>query len=199
MLKIKKVAVTGGLSSGKSSVCRFFKKLGASVVSADEIVHQFLSPDTKLGQEVIHLFGQEIVTCGKIDRKKIASLVFNDPTRLTALESLLHPAVFQEIEKQYEEANRTHSAPLFVAEVPLLFEAHAEQMFDDVIVVITDEKYAKCRFKEHTHYHSDEYFNRIKRRIPATEAIQKASIIIENKGSLEDLETITKQIFYQLI
>ena len=81
MLRLRKVAVTGGLSCGKSSVCRIFKELGAYVVSADEIVHRLLSTKTNLGQQVISLLGKEIITNGKINRSTIAKKVFNDPNK----------------------------------------------------------------------------------------------------------------------
>src|SRR5690348_8893921 len=129
MLDLKKVAVTGGLSSGKSTVCQIFRGLGSHVISADAIVHQLLSPNTSLGQEVIKLLGVEIVINKTIDRKSIANKVFNNPQLLHQLEKLLHPAVFNEMKKEYEKA-KNFSAPLFVAEVPLLFEAGQENWFD---------------------------------------------------------------------
>ena len=76
MLTLKRVAVTGGLSSGKSSVCFFFKELGAYVVNADDIVHTLLSTDTQLINKVKLLFGENVIVDGKIDRSKVAKIVF---------------------------------------------------------------------------------------------------------------------------
>ena len=81
------MAVTGGLSCGKSSVCRIFKELGAYVVSADEIVHQLLSPDTNLGQKIISLLGTEIVVNQKLDRSRIAEMYFKNPELLNRLKN----------------------------------------------------------------------------------------------------------------
>ncbi len=90
MLKLEKVAITGGLSCGKSSVCRYFKELGAYVISADEIVHQLLIPTNELGQEVIALLGKDIAVNGTIDRSMIAKKVFENKTLLLSLEKLIH-------------------------------------------------------------------------------------------------------------
>ena len=85
MLKLKKIAVTGGLAAGKTTVCQLFKELGAYVVSADEIVHQMLSPDTVVGQQVVSLLGSDIVSGLGIDRKKIAAKVFYPPRPPTSI------------------------------------------------------------------------------------------------------------------
>ena len=119
MLTLKKVAITGGLSCGKSSVCRLFKELGAHVVSADEIVHQLLSSTKRLGQQVIELLGDDIVVDGKIDRNIIAKKVFEDKILLHSLEKLIHPVVLNEIEKQYQQISNQGTFPLFIAEIPL--------------------------------------------------------------------------------
>ena len=92
MLKLKRAAVTGGLSCGKSSVCRILSELGAYVVSADKIVHQLLSSDANLGQEIVHLLGPSVLVNQTLDRSRIAHIVFHDSELLKALEALVHPA-----------------------------------------------------------------------------------------------------------
>ena len=97
MLKLKKIAITGGLSAGKTTVCQLFKECGAYVMSADEIVHRLLSPHTRIGQQVIALLGSDILSGAEIDRKKVSEKVFPYPDKLRALERIIHPAVFDEI------------------------------------------------------------------------------------------------------
>ena len=80
MLKLKKIAVTGGLAAGKTTVCQLFKELGAYVVSADEIVHQLLSPDTAVGQQVVSLLGSDIVSGLKSIEKRSPLKCFPTPT-----------------------------------------------------------------------------------------------------------------------
>ena len=91
MLTLKKIAITGGISSGKTTVCRILNKHGACTLNSDQIIHKFLTDDYPCITETIDLFGSEILTDGKIDRKKIAEIVFNDVEKLKALEKILHP------------------------------------------------------------------------------------------------------------
>ena len=147
MLALKKIAVTGGLASGKSTVCALLKKRGAYVVSADEIVHQLLSPHTPLGQQVIKLLGSDIVNNHQLDRKKIAQIVFSNPQKLEALEKLLHPQVLNEIDTAYEKIKHRSDYRCFAAEVPLLYEIGAEKRFDLVIGVVADPAECRARMK----------------------------------------------------
>lgn len=190
MLKLKKVAVTGGLSCGKSSVCRLFKELGAYVVNADEIVHQLLSPEAPIGQQVIKLIGPDIVVNRQIDRSKIAKKVFNDPKLLRSLEEILHPAVTDEIKKQYQQAQTQGSASLFVVEIPLLFETDLGQFngqYDATIAVIADPAVCRRRFQESTRYDKDEFNKRMARQLSPEEKARRADFVIRNDGSFEDL------------
>jgi dephospho-CoA kinase len=194
VLTLKKVAVTGGLSCGKSSVCQFFKKFGASVVSADEIVHRLLTPETKSGQNVIRLIGNDVLINNQIDRSKIAEKVFNQPSLLDSLEKILHPAVQEEIEHFYDEAVKSGQTKLFVAEVPLLFEAGSDRFYDAVIAVIADIETSKERFIRATHKDAQEFKKRSSRQLSLDEKAQKADYVIVNDGSLEDLEVKTKNL-----
>ena len=92
-----KIAVTGGISSGKSSVCRIFEKLGAYVVDADDIVHDLLKNNLDVRDEIVALLGDDVVVDGEIDRKKIAQKVFTNRASLVALEKIVHPLVYGKI------------------------------------------------------------------------------------------------------
>lgn len=195
MLTLRKVAVTGGLSCGKSSVCLFFKELGSYVVSADEIVHQLLSPNTDIGQQVINLLGNDIIINGKIERGIIANKVFSNHALLLSLEKLLHPAVLSEIEKQYQQAKVKQQAPLFIAEIPLLFEVNGQGNFDLIIDVWSDPEACRQRFKATTGYDADEYDKRMSRQLPPEEKAKRADIIINNTGNLQDLHDAVVDLF----
>lgn len=196
---MKKVAVTGGLSSGKSSVCHFLKHLGAYTVSADEIVHQLLSPHTQIGHKVLNLLGQEILKEGHFDRAKIAEIVFVDPKKLKKLEEILHPAVFNTIDSLYLQVKSQKTHALFVAEIPLLFESDRQSHFEKVVVVIADPNIAKKRFQANTAYSFEEFERRMARQLDPSIKATKADFTIKNNGSLAELETITKQLYQSLI
>ncbi len=193
MLKLKKAAVTGGVSCGKSQFCTYLEELGAYVVSADNIVHQLLSPETNLGKRVINLLGPEILTDNQINRKAIANKVFNNPQLLQALEQIIHPEVFLEINKEYEKAKKQH-AKLFVAEIPLLFEVGAEGLFDATIAVIANKKQCLERFIEN----EASYNGRMSRQLSSEEKAERANYVIPNNGSLEDLRVEAKKTFIKI-
>lgn len=200
MLSLRKVAVTGGLSCGKSLVCRLLKKLGAYVISSDDIVHQLLSSNTNPGQEIIKLLGNECVVDGKIDRSRVAKLVFHDFRLLKAVEEILHPAVYNEIERLYREQSENETPPpLFIAEVPLLFESGGESIFDCTVVVIANPELCIKRFIEKTGYDVNEFEKRMSRQLPIQDKVTRADYVILNNGSIKELEQETDELYQKLV
>lgn len=199
MLKVKKIAVTGGLAAGKTTVCQLFKELGAYVVSADEIVHQLLSPGTAVGQQVVSLLGTDIISGQELDRKKIAAKVFVQSDLLRALEEIIHPAVFDEIEQKYQQINREKKCPLFLAEIPLLYESEGQGRFDAVISVFANSELCQHRFMQQTHHPMQEFEKRMTRQMESKLKADKAHYRIENNGTVEELKTKIKTLYFQLI
>lgn len=192
---LKKIAVTGGLSTGKSTVCSLLKAEGAFVISADEIVHQLLSPQTPIGQAVLRVFGKTILVQGRIDRKKLSEIVFSHPEKLKQLEEITHPAVFEEIEQAYERVKNDPSYSLFVAEIPLLYESKSRTQFDSVISVVASQEICKRRFIQ-TDLSSfpDEFEKRMARQLALKQKAIYSDYIIENEGTLEDLKQTIKTL-----
>jgi len=188
MLKLKKAVVTGGIACGKSSACQIFKQLGAFVISADEVVHQSLSHNKKLIQDVEDLLGSDIIIGGKIDRKAVADKVFRHPDLLKALEKLIHPVVEKEIEEQFQKLQKEGKTGLMVAEVPVLFESGLPlSSYDAIIVVTAPESLCRERFKG-----TDKDFERRKAlQIPLEEKVKLADHVIHNDN---DHETLSKQV-----
>ncbi len=186
MLKLKKIAITGGVASGKSTVCKFFKELGAYVVNADAIVHQLLQADTDLGQQIIHQLGPQIVKNGEISRKELADTAFKDREKLQTLEKLLHPAVLRRIEELYTAACSEGNHSSFVVEIPVLFEIGAEPFYDLIVATLTDEPLARKRFEE-AGFQKTEYDQRMKRQLKPEAKAAKSHYTIHNNGSLAQL------------
>lgn len=200
MLTLNKVAVTGGLSCGKSSVCRILKELGAYVISADEIVHQLLSPDTNLGQEVIKLFGTEILVNNQIDRPRVAQLAFRNNHLLSSLENLLHPVVYERINNEYQSQREAQHPPsLFVAEIPLLFESGGEKYYDYTVAVVSNPDLCFQRFTKATGYNKHEFDKRMKRQLALLDKAVRSDYTIMNNSTLSYLQDVTKELYYELI
>ena len=187
MLKLVKIAIIGGVASGKSSACQFFHELGASVVNADEIVHELLRSDPDLQAKIRQELGSEVLKNGKLDRQSIAKKVFGDDKQLKSLEALIHPRVLRKIEDLYTEACKKKKYTSFVVEIPLLFEIQGESFYDYVIDVLTDESIAKKRFQEKGFQPSD-YDQRMKRQLSPDQKAAKSNYVLQNNGSLEDLK-----------
>lgn len=198
MLTLRKIAVTGAISSGKSTVCQFLKDLGAYVVSADQIVHQLLSPHSLSGQKVIELLGQDVIQQNKLDRQKIAALVFDNPALLIQLEAILHPAVAVELENEYRKAKNAGKYRSFIAEVPLLYESGMEDFFDDVIVVSASPAACMQRWIA-SGKTPEEYEKRMQRQLSAQTKASYTPYHLTNQGDLDALRTETVKLYQQLI
>lgn len=199
MLKLKKIAITGGLAAGKTTVCQLFKGLGAYIVSADEIVHQLLSPHTSVGQEVIRLLGADVLYGSEIDRKKISEKVFLHPNKLRTLEKVIHPAVFDEIEKRYQQIERENKHQLFIAEIPLFYESEYTIHFDVVISVVSNLVLCKERFLQKNRYTELEFNQRMARQLDQEKKAKQASYVLFNNGTIEELRAQVKRLFSKLI
>lgn len=198
MLTLKKIAITGGLSSGKSTVCEIFRNLGAYTVDSDKIVHNLLLHNRYIQNKIIELLGNNVLEKGLLDRKKIASIVFSHPEKLHALESLIHPAVYDEIQNCYDKVKRNGNYSYFIAEVPLLFETGCQNLFDFVIVVMSEEKTCKERFENLKNPTEYQFKDRMMRQIPPREKAKKADFLILNDGTLEDLKKQVSQLSLKL-
>jgi dephospho-CoA kinase len=197
VLTLLKVAVTGTLASGKSSVCKFFKELGADMVSADQIVHQLLAGDPIIKRKVVELLGKEVEINGRLDRRKIAGKVFDDLKLLHGLEAIIHPVVYREIESRCQQSMENGKVPLFVAEIPLLFEGESKA-FDCTIAVLSKEKSCRSRFVNLSGASDLEFNQRIRRQLSQAEKANRADRVIQNNGTLQNLQEETKKIFNQL-
>jgi dephospho-CoA kinase len=197
-VKIKKVAVTGGIASGKTTVCHMLQNLGACVVSADEFAHKLLSTQSAVLTQVTQLLGSEILTRGKIDRQKIAQKVFANPQLLTKLQEILHPKIFEAIRTAFELCCKKNKCALFVAEIPLLYETGFETFFDAVVVVEADRELCARRFQETSGYGLDEFQRRMQFQLPTKNKMARAEYVLMNNGTLDELEKQVEELYRTL-
>ena len=191
MLELRKIAITGGIASGKSSALAILKEFGAYTVDADEIVHSLLEEDKETIESIISLLGHTVYINGKLDRRHIAQKVFNqDTTLLKKLENILHPKVFHAIQLHYQQAQKKGSV-LFAVEMALLFETHCENWFDFTVAILADPQLCRQRF-------GNEYDQRMFRQWSPEEKARHADFIIYNNQDKSHLKQEVRKIF-QLI
>ena len=188
-----KVGLTGSIGTGKSTVVQIFKKLGAYVISADEIVHKLLEKE-EIKKKIRELFGDVFTPEGKVDRRKVAEIVFDDERKRKQLEGILHPLVFEEIRKFFEEVSKKDPKAVAVAEVPLMIETGSYKNYD-IIVVVYAPKDTQLKRLTKKGLNKEEAEKRITAQMPIEEKVKYADIVIENTGSLKDLEKEVKKVY----
>lgn len=181
------IGLTGGYAAGKTVVADLFRKLGADVLSADRIAHEAIMPDTDVWKKTVRYFGRGILLKNrKINRRKLAGIVFKDRKKLKKLNSIVHPAVKKEIRRIIKEKKANGTEKVFFIEAPLLFEAGIKKWFDKIIVVDCSEKVQFKRAKERDKISEKEIRLRIKSQLPLTKKIKMADFVIDNSRRLEE-------------
>jgi dephospho-CoA kinase len=187
-----KVGLTGGIAAGKSEALKAFARLGAATLSSDAVVHELLESD-ELGELLVERWGPDVAPEGKVARAKIGEIVFADPEELTWLESQIHPLV------QRRTAAWLLSLPadtdVAVVEVPLLFEAGSDKVFDTTVAVVTADEVRRERAAARGHALVDE---REARQLTQPEKAERADHVVANDGSVEELERALSALLEKL-
>jgi len=188
------IGLTGGIASGKSLVSRTLKELGLTVIDADDICHEILAQDSVIKQEVVRIFGTEVLNEeGEIDRRKLGSMIFiQNPERRKALEAILHPPLREEMWKRA----RANGGDDVVVDVPLLIETGEHKRVDLVVVVYTTKKIQIRRLMDRDKISREETVKRIDTQLPLEEKVSYAHYVINNSGSKEETEEQVAR-FYQ--
>lgn len=182
-----RVGLTGGLASGKSTVAARLAHLGAEVVDADEIVADLYRPGGPGEAAARELFGEAVFDeRSGIDRAQLARRIFADPASRRALESRIHPLVRAEIERRFARAER-RGAAIAVVEASQLLEANAEDRWDRVLLVVAPEE-DRIRRWAGKGGDANDARGRIAAQIAPDEARRRATDVIVNDGTLEELE-----------
>ena len=189
-----RIGLTGGLASGKSTVAAHLKELGALVFDADAIVADLYRPGGRGALTAKQLFGDEVLDAeGRVDRARVAAIVFASPRRRHDLEARIHPIVRREIERRFTDA-RSAGAAVAVAEASQILEARTEGEYDRVLLVVAPET-ERVRRWEAAGGDSEDARRRIATQIRPEAAALRATDTIVNDGSLEDLKRKTEEIY----
>ena len=195
---MKLVGLTGGIASGKSTVAKILQDLGAAIVNADDLAREVVLPGREAWKEVVAAFGVDILqTDQNLDRQKLRTLIFNQPEARKRLESIIHPrvrALAEERIRQYGAAGY----PVVIYEVPLLFEGKLQEWLRPVILVACNLETQTARLQKRDHLARADAEKHIAAQMSLAEKRRLADYVIENNGSLADLERQTRQILENL-
>lgn len=210
-----RVALTGGLGSGKSSVAAIFRELGAPVMEADAVGLAMMEPGQPVYQQIVRVFGPEVVLAGgQLNRKRLAELCFRE-NRLEELNAIVHPAVVAEQERWMQQLARSRPDAVAVYETALLFEASRaahvpgwRDRFDHVILVTAPEELRIARYVERVAAKDGsaetpaalaaEARSRMAAQLPDTEKIALSDTVLVNDGSLATLRTRAEAVYREL-
>ncbi len=176
------IGLTGGIAAGKSEALAAFARLGAATLSSDAVVHELLE-SKQLRDRLVERWGSEVAPGGTLDRSKIGQVVFADPEELVWLESQIHPLVGERTAAWL--AALPAGTEVAVVEVPLLFEVGRDRVFDTTVAVVTADEVRRARAEARGHALVDE---REARQLSQDEKAERAVHVVENDGSVADLE-----------
>lgn len=182
---MRKVALTGGIATGKSHVRAEFDALGVPTIDADILAREAVAPGTPGLASVIERFGPDILDAsGALDRRKLGAVVFTDPAARQDLEQIVHPLVRQAIARWFASLDVRH--PFAIADIPLLYETGGDRDFAAVIVTACAPETQLRRIIERDGLSEAEARQRIGAQIPMEEKVRRATYVIRTDGDFEE-------------
>ncbi|MDR2660797.1 MAG: dephospho-CoA kinase [Lactobacillaceae bacterium] len=190
---MKLIAITGGIGSGKTTVANIFKNLGFTILDADKVARDVVEPGTHVLEEIKNTFGLEIMDGNHLNRRKLGSIVFQDPNKLNVLNSIMQPAIAQTMQliiDYYKNSGTIHN---LIIDIPLLFERKKNEEMDVNIVVNADLETRINRIINRDNLTEEQAIQRIKAQMPLEEKVKMADVVFENNNETIDLEKAVKQ------
>ncbi|MFO7850883.1 MAG: dephospho-CoA kinase [Bacteroidota bacterium] len=177
---IFRLGVTGGIGSGKTTVCKTFKVLGVPVFSADEEGRVIMDKNTRLKEDLNKLVEEDLYVSGELDRRRLASIIFNDSEMLSKVNKLVHPLVFESYRKWREQQQSDY----VIFESAILFEAEAEEHVDKILAVVAPLEERVQRVMERNKMSRQQVMERVQNQISDEEMIKRSDYQINNADAV---------------
>ena len=187
---MKIIGLTGGIATGKSSASRLLQKLGFQVIDADAVVHELQTIGSPLLAEIATAFGSTVLHHdGSLNRGELGQMIFGDEPARAKLDAIMHPAVRREFQGRIQQSK----AEILFLDVPLLFEAGFDDMTDVNLVIRAQAEMQLSRLQKRDGFTEKEAQARINSQMPMSEKVARADYVIDNNGSLCELEENVKK------
>ena len=184
---MKIVGLTGGISSGKSTVSSYLKQLKIPVIDADEVARKVVEPNIQGAREIRKTFGSDVFEeDGSLNRQKLGALIFSNAENRQKLDDLLQPLIKIMILDEIEEY-RQKGETMIVLDLPLLFEKHYEKLCEEIIVVYVPRELQLERLMKRNQYTKQEALSRIDSQLSIEEKRKRATVLLDNQGTVQQL------------
>ncbi|MDG2172692.1 MAG: dephospho-CoA kinase [Flavobacteriaceae bacterium] len=183
---MKKVAVTGGIGTGKTTVSKLFEKIGIPVFNSDEIAKELMHNDKQLQAEIIKAFGDESYINNELNRAYLSDVVFNDEALLDKINSIVHPYVA----KEFNQWLLNQKSDYILYESAIIFENNSEDIFDKIICVIAPEEDVISRVMKRNNFSRNKVVSIINNQLPDQIKRKKSDYIVENINKSDLTEKI---------
>ena len=187
------VVLTGSIATGKSTVSKVLTASGFHIIDADQIAHKILDEQYLT---IADMFGETLITDGRVDRKALGTIVFADSAKRKALEALLHPLIYDEIERLSVQQDLLKK-PYFI-DIPLFFEGERYPIEKSLVIYTTKAQQLE-RLMSRDGYTKEEALERIKTQIPVEEKRKRATYVIDNSGTLTQLKEECERVKEEIL
>ena len=194
-----KVGLTGGIGSGKSTASRYFESLGAFVLDADEEAKKMITSNETVQHELISEFGTDIIDgTGRVDKNKLSRVAFQDEDHQQRLNSVVHPYIFNLIDKEFNRVFNDKKHGVFIVDAALIYETGFDAHLDYVIVVTAHLKNRMERALGRETLSREEILKRVDFQWPEEEKVNMADFVVHNDGAEAELQKNIESIIKKL-
>lgn len=192
----KRIALTGGIAGGKSTVAGMLKSLGAVILDADQAARDVVQPGSSCWRELRDVFGSEYFDReGQLKRRELRRCIIENPHCRDRLNAILHPAIMAAMERQWEEWRQKEPNRPVIFDIPLLYETDLDQRFDTVILVYVSPEIQIRRLMDRDRVSREEAENTLRMQLPIESKRERAHLIVDNSHSLDHTRSQVEAIW----
>jgi dephospho-CoA kinase len=199
-MEAKRIALTGGIATGKSTVAILFRDLGATIVDADQIAREVVQPGALGWQKLRDFLGDEYFDSeGNLDRAMLREAIIRDPACRSTIDAIVHPLIVEAMEQRWEswrQGDRTH--PL-IFDIPLLFESGMQSRFDIVILVYVPSEIQVARLMQRDGLTREAATRTLTIQLPIDTKRAAANLVIDNSGTVEETARRVRSVWNELV
>jgi dephospho-CoA kinase len=192
--------LTGGFGSGKSTALRVFRKMGAFVIDADRLARDVVKPGQPAWREIKTRFGEKVFyRNNRLNRKRLAGIVFRDRKALKELNAIIHPRVLEEEKRLTREYQKKHKNGVVVVDAPMMIESGSHKWKDVLIVMNTSRENQTARLLKTGRWKKAEIEKRISAQLPLPKKLKLADYVIDNNGTLAECRKNAECVFRKIL